>query len=80
MRTARRIRRIRNATIHYLMAENVTSLARFVQIEERDGMYYVLRLDDSGKCIADTAHASQSEAVAQVEFEYELEAAEDKLT
>lgn len=43
-------------------------------------MYYVLRLDDSGKCIADTAHASQSEAVAQVEFEYELEAAEDKLT
>jgi hypothetical protein len=41
-----------------------------VEVVEQDGVFYLLRLDDDGKCIADTWHESIEAAKAQANFEY----------
>jgi hypothetical protein len=41
-----------------------------VEVVEQDGAFYLLRLDDDGKCIADTWHETVAAAKAQANFEY----------
>jgi hypothetical protein len=43
-----------------------------VRIESHDGGCYLLRLDGSGQCIADTWHRTIKEAMEQAAFEYEI--------
>jgi len=51
---------------------DVTSQVHRVTIEERDGMHFLLRLDQGGRCVADTCHLTMEEALGQAQFEYEL--------
>ncbi len=43
-----------------------------VEVVEQDGAFYLLRLDDDGKCIADTWHETVEAAKAQANFEYAI--------
>lgn len=46
---------------------------RVVEVVEQDGAFYLLRLDDEGRCIADTWHESIDGAKAQARFEFGIE-------
>jgi|GEM_PF-3140661 len=35
-------------------------------------MHFLLRLDQGGRCVADTCHLTMEEALGQAQFEYEL--------
>ncbi|MEZ5974460.1 MAG: hypothetical protein R3F33_11735 [Planctomycetota bacterium] len=41
-----------------------------LEIVEQDGAFFLLRIDADGRCLADTWHLTQEEAVEQAEFEY----------
>ena len=49
-----------------------------LEINEHKGLYYLYRYDAMGRCLADTCHASLAEAMAQAEYEYEIEGPWDK--
>lgn len=64
-------------TRHYVAndedTEDVTDrVCRVKIVEQQPGMYYLLRFDSSGDCIADTVHFSFEEARAEAEREYVL--------
>lgn len=48
-------------------------LASWIEIEPRDGSYYLLYFDDSGECFTDTWHASLADAKEQAKFEFEVQ-------
>lgn len=73
------------ATIHQqakLVKHTVVPGAPFavptsVEIDEpRSGGFFVYRYDATGRCIADTWHATLAEAKEQARFEFEIEAAD----
>lgn len=47
-------------------------LPAWVEIVEEDDAFFLLHFDHGGKNIADTWHASLSEAQAQAEFEFRI--------
>lgn len=63
---------VKGTARHLTVTRDVTHEVRYIAIEEQDGMFYVLRYDEHGTCVADTAHVSHAEARRQAEFEYEL--------
>ena len=64
--------RVRGACTHLTATRDVTHDARRIVIQREEGMLYLLRYDEHGVCIADTAHATLAEARRQAECEYEL--------
>ena len=44
-----------------------------VEVVEQNGAYYLLRLDDKGRCVADTWHESVQGAKKQASFEFGIE-------
>lgn len=71
------VQNITGKTVHLKgerVAEGVSvstlSAPTSVEVVEQDGAFYLLRLDDDGKCIADTWHESVEAAKAQANFEY----------
>ena len=43
-----------------------------VEIVEEDGAFFLLRLDESGACLADTWHETLEGAKAQAHFEFRI--------
>lgn len=59
-------------TLHTVGGEPVPGEA-VVEIRNENGLFYLMRLDGRGACIADTCHLTLEEAKAQAQFEYELD-------
>ena len=67
------MRAAKGTTRHYV-GNSLIEHPVFVEIEQDGGLFFVLRLDAQGQCLADTCHHSLEEAKAQAEFEYVLQA------
>lgn len=69
------VNQVTGATSHLVpSSDGFASVATPValRIVHDDAGYLLLRLDDSGECVADTWHSTFDEALAQAEFEYQV--------
>jgi hypothetical protein len=59
--------------IHVAASVDVTSQIAWVEIEERDGAFYLFYFDSNGNRLTDTWHETVERAKAQARFEFEIE-------
>ncbi|MCA8971435.1 MAG: hypothetical protein KDC95_16705 [Planctomycetes bacterium] len=72
-RLTARVRTIRGTTIHNVIYESGVVPCEppvTLAIVEEGGAFSLFRLDSTGRCVADTWHSTQADAMAQAEFEY----------
>lgn len=50
--------------------------AKWIEISEDSGGFYLIRYNEAGECVGDTWHLTMGEAKGQAEFEYGVTAAE----
>jgi len=53
--------------------------ARWLEIEEGDGGFFLYHYNDSGICISDTWHLSIDAAMKQAEFEFQIKKTDWKM-
>ncbi len=71
MRIRSRVVASKGTTVHYV-DDKVVACPSYLEIEQDGEMFFLLRLNEHGQCIADTCHTSLNEAKSQAEFEYVL--------
>jgi hypothetical protein len=65
------VRSAKGSAVHRV-GQSTVDCPDYVEIRQEGELYFLLRVDRNGCCLADTCHFSQSEAKSQAEFEYEL--------
>jgi hypothetical protein len=81
MRLRAKIRRATGNTRHFrghiegseVVKDGQLPIPAWVEIEPRDGAFYLFYFDSSGECLTDTWHESLARAKDQAHFEFEIE-------
>lgn len=81
MRLRAKVREITGATKHFegciesgeARPANELPFASWVEIEYRDGGYFLLYFDEANECITDTWHATLSQAKEQAKWEFAIQ-------
>ncbi len=76
MRLSASVRRATGRTRHVLhgvASVDVTPQVAWVEIEARDGAFYLYYFDSNGDGLADTWHETVEQAKEQARFEFEIE-------
>lgn len=67
-----KIGRVKRTTVHWVNGVAIAGEA-WLEIREAEGLFFLLRLDRDGRCLADTCHFSLDEAQKQAAHEYDLD-------